>query len=190
MLNEIDVLLFNAINKFAGMSPILDNLMIFLAKYAVFFLILVPIFLWFKGKEYKNLVLYSVYSAVLGRFFNYLITLFYFHPRPFMENLGALLINHAYDSSFPSDHTTLILSIGFMFLYFRKTRKIGSIISVFGLLVGAARVFVGVHFPLDIVGSFFVSLFSSSIIYLLKEKLQIINEEIIRLYHRVTCSHC
>ena len=103
MLNQLYVGIFNLINQFAGRNIILDYTGIILATYLPFVFILTLLYLWFRNMGYKKIVLYSAYSAILGILLNFLITLFYFHPRPFMEHIGTLLINHVSDSSFPSE---------------------------------------------------------------------------------------
>ncbi len=122
---------------------------------------------------------------MLGVALNLLITLVYFHPRPFMEGIGHALINHADETSFPSDHTTLMLSIALMLLFFKSTRIISSIFLAFGLIGGFARVFCGIHYPFDIAGSLLVAFVSAVIIWSLREKLWIVNTIIINLYSRL-----
>lgn len=185
MFNQLNVGIFNFINQLAGRNIILDNIGIMLAKYLPFVFILILLYLWFKDIEYKKIVLYSTYSAILGILLNFLITLFYFHPRPFMEHIGTLLINHIPDSSFPSDHTTFMLSIAFMFLYFKKTRNLGIVLSLLGILGGIARIFSGIHFPFDIFGSFIVAVIVSYAIFLSRTELHKINKLILNTYFKV-----
>ena len=185
IFDQLNIKIFSAINNFAGNNIILDKSGIILAKYLPIIFILFLIYLWFKNKNAKNITLFSGYSAILGILVNFLITLFYFHPRPFMDNIGKLLIKHVSETSFPSDHTTFMLSIAFMFLYFKKVRKLGIILSIFGLIGGVARIYCGVHYPFDIIGSIIVAIISSGIIFLFKEKLQGLNNIIINLYFKV-----
>jgi len=190
MLSKItanfNIHLFNYINHFAGRIPITDKIMIFTARYLFVFFILYLIYMWFKkSKIYKDVALDSVYSALLGLLFNFLITSFYFHPRPFMLHLGKLLIPHPPETSFPSDHTTFMLSIAFMLIYSKGTRISGIVLSVFGLIGGFSRVYCGLHFPLDIIGSFTVALLSSLSIHFLRNRLKRLNRIIINLYTRI-----
>ncbi|NIA09374.1 MAG: phosphatase PAP2 family protein [Nitrospiraceae bacterium] len=185
-LNQININIFNSINHFAGNNVVLDKIGILIAEYLPIIFILILIFLWFKNKEYKNLVLFCTYSAILGLAINYLISLFYFHPRPFMDKIGILLINHAPETSFPSDHTTFMFSIGFMFLYFKKTRIMGIILSVLALIGGTARVFAGIHYPFDIIGSLLVAIVSSFIIFCVTSRLTALNQVILNLYSKIT----
>ncbi len=157
-----------------------------MAEYLPFLFIAVLIYLWFYQKVGgKRISLYAGYSAVLGVVFNLLITVFYFHPRPFMDKIGTTLINHVPETSFPSDHTTFMLSVATTLLIIKETRKIGIILCFFGIIGGLSRVFCGIHYPLDILGSLAVALVSSSLVLTFSTKLEIINKFIINAYSQI-----
>lgn len=70
--------------------------------------------------------------------------------RPFVSHPHAeLLISHARDPGFPSDHATgaFAMAMG-LWLY---DRTIGAIAFVLAAIVAFARVYVGVHYPSDVV---------------------------------------
>ncbi len=178
--------LFLALNNLAGKNDILDIFFIITAEYLPYIFIGYLIILWFrKDKIYKNISLYSAYSVVLGLALNFLISLFYFHPRPFVIHLGSTLIKHSPDASFPSDHTTFMLSIAFTLLYFKETKNIGTIFILLGLVGGLTRVISGIHFPADIIGSLFVAITSSFVIFSLKDKLEKFNNLILDLFKKI-----
>jgi undecaprenyl-diphosphatase len=161
-------------------------LAIVVAEYSPYVFIAVLIYLWLSPKiDGKHSALFAGYSAVVGILINRFISFFCLHPRPFMENVGTTLINHVPESSFPSDHTTFMLSIATMLLFIKSTRIIGCILFLFGVLCGTSRVFCGVHFPLDIFGSLLVSMVSTSVIWVLRKKLIVINEFTVNVYSRV-----
>ncbi len=182
MIEEFNITVFKYINHLAGINPVLDGIVKIGAQYLPFVFIFWLLYLWLKHDDkYKNIVLYSIYSVSLGLLLNLLISLFYFHPRPFMIPVGEPLIQHKPDASFPSDHTTFMLSIAFMLSYFKETKISGLILLVLGLMGGLARIFCGLHFPLDIIGSLGVGLLSSFLIYLLQNKLGVLNRFIVNL---------
>jgi len=175
--------LFMAINRFADTNPHLDSLARIVASYMPLIFLGWLAFLWFsRGKSNRAIVLYSVAAAVLGLLLNFVITKVYFHPRPFMIPVGKLLIPHGPETSFPSDHTTFMLSIAIILLYFRESRIGGVALFLLGLAGGFARVFCGLHFPLDIAGSFGVALIATGLVYLLRHALAKINNSILRGY--------
>jgi len=103
---------------------------------------------------------------------SYIISIFYYHSRPFVNNLGMQLVEHAPDSSFPSDHTTFIFSIAIVLLFNKSTRVIGAVLCLLSIVSGLSRVFVGVHYPLDILGAVLVAIFSSFFVFKMQYKTQ------------------
>jgi undecaprenyl-diphosphatase len=189
MIEQLNMSLFHLINQYAGLNPFIDILAIFAAKYMPLIIVLGLIYLWIKREDKtQDIVLYGVYAAVIGLLINYIIGLVYFHPRPFMIPTGTLLFSYPGDSSFPSDHTTLMLSLTFMLTYFRETRKIGLLFVVLGLIGGFARVFCGVHFPMDILGSVVVSLIITAAIFKFRNRLTPINNLFKGFYAKVISS--
>jgi undecaprenyl-diphosphatase len=73
------------------------------------------------------------------------------HPRPFVLGLGHTWLAHAADTSFPSDHMSAMTAVGLSFLWGGLRRR-GAAVLLMAAATGWARVFVGVHFPLDIAG--------------------------------------
>lgn len=73
------------------------------------------------------------------------------HPRPFALGLGRQWIPHVADPSLPSDHTTLAFCVASSLLLHAGTRLTGLALALAGVAIGWARVYAGVHFPLDII---------------------------------------
>lgn len=187
MIEQINIALFHLINQYAGINPIFDSIVIFAAEYMPIVVILFMLYLWIrKGDRTHDILLYSIYAGITGLIINYLIGLVYFHPRPLMLHLGTQLFAYPTDSSFPSDHTTLMVSIALMLIYFRETRIYGVIILILGLIGGFARVFSGIHFPFDIFGSVIVAIISSALIFYFKENFNPLNNLIKQIYSKIT----
>ena len=82
-----------------------------------------------------------------------LSNIFYFRVRPFNalpDGTVNLLFYKPTDSSFPSNFATVLFAIAFSFMI--KDRRWGSVYLALALIGGFARVFVGIHYPLDILG--------------------------------------
>ncbi len=183
-MQELNVEIFDLINKYAGQSHIIDIIAIIIAKYLIFLVPLYLIWMFLRNNDYcKHQSLFAFYSGVVGLLLNFLITLIYFHPRPFMVHIGTILINHMSDSSFPSDHTTLLFSLGFYLLLEKQLRIYGAFISIIGLIVGIARIFCGIHWPLDIVGSIVTAYIAAMIVFLNKRQLYKINKIVISIFN-------
>jgi undecaprenyl-diphosphatase len=175
MITDPNLLWFHVINDMAGKNHIFDSAMIFAAVYIIYILCFYLVYLWFIRSEYRQEALFAGYAALLGLGINFIISLFYFHPRPFMIPTGVLLIEHVPRTSFPSDHATIMFSISLMFLAFKDLRRSGSILFILSFISGLARIYSGLHFPTDIAGSLHVALFSIFIVLVLKKYLIPIN---------------
>ena len=91
------------------------------------------------------------FNDLLG--LNQVTAAIWYHPRPFAVPIGRTLIEHAPDSSFPSDHVTFLIASGLGLLAWTHHRWAGFAILVLSVPVAWARMFLGVHFPLDMVGA-------------------------------------
>lgn len=115
--------------------------------------------LWIWGRPHRRGALLAGGVAVaIGMSLNFIVSLAWFHPRPFMVGLGHQLLPHGPETSFPSDHATFVLSFGFGLLLSRGRRGVGVAIVALGLATAWARVYLGVHFPFDMLGSLVVAL--------------------------------
>jgi len=134
----------------------------FFAEYAIW---VIPVLIgigWLRGNEHTRKILLEATAAGLaGLLINQLIGLVWQHPRPFMIGLGHTFMPHAADSSFPSDHLTLLWAVAFSFLMHRRPRLAGMMLAVLGLPMAWARIYLGVHFPLDMLGAALVAALSA-----------------------------
>ncbi len=163
-MTSIDETLFLWINGLAGKLPFLDGFMKGIAN-DYFFIVsacLVLLALWFGTREIRqreeNQKAVIGASASLGiaagivRIFN----LFYFSPRPFTELPTNLLFYHPTapsfpsDPSFPSNSTAIVFAIAIAI--FLVDRKAGAFLLFLAGLHGFSRIYVGVHYPSDILG--------------------------------------
>ena len=71
-------------------------------------------------------------------------------PRPFVLGLSPAHIEHGIRGSLPSAHATVMFTVGLVFCLRPVLRKIGLAILAVAVLTGWARIYVGVHFPFDI----------------------------------------
>ena len=117
------------------------------------------VILWIWGRPSQRGGLLAVTGGMLIALgINQVLGMLYFEPRPFMIGLGHTLLPHPPDNSFPSDHATFVWALGIGLIATRATPRIGGVVSVYGLSVAWSRVFVGVHFPLDMLVSAAVGL--------------------------------
>lgn len=133
-----------------------------LAESAIGLIPLTLLFGWLRGTvAIRKVMLEATASGVVAILCNQLIDLLWQHPRPFMIGLGHTYLEHAADSSFPSDHLSLWWAVSFTLLLHRRTRTAGLGLSIAGLPVAWSRIYLGVHFPLDMVGAAIFALSSA-----------------------------
>ncbi|MGG0723660.1 undecaprenyl-diphosphatase [Bacillus mycoides] len=159
---------FQWINNFAGSSKLLDTLMIAITNSAAYVAILFMLILWFNNGKKENAiikqytVLYTTLSVSIALLVNILIHAVYYHPRPFITHDVHQLVPHAADSSFVSNHSVLVFSIAFVFIL--RGEKLKYIALIWAILVGISRMYVGVHYPLDILGAAFLTFITSGLV--------------------------
>lgn len=163
-MESLNESLFLAINAPAHPSPALLVLAIAFAKVLSWVL---PILLgigWLYGsRSTRKAVLVAAAAGMAGMIMAYFIGLLWPHPRPFMVGLGHTFIHHAPDASFPSDHLTLWWSITLGLALQRSWRRTGSVLVLLGLPIAWARVYLGVHFPFDMLGAAIVAVFCAAV---------------------------
>lgn len=134
----------------------------FFAEYAIWVIPGIIGLGWLRGSERtRKILLEATASALVGLLIAQIIGWVWPHPRPFMIGLGHTLIYHAADPSFPSDHLALLWAVAFSFLMHRKPRNAGLALALLGLPVAWARIYLGVHFPLDMAGAALVAVLSA-----------------------------
>ena len=81
---------------------------------------------------------------------NQVVAMFWFVPRPFVTLHGVTtLLAHSADDSFPSDHAVIAGALAIGTLLF--ARKWGIVAIVVAVLLAFARVYAGMHYPLDVI---------------------------------------
>ena len=154
ILESLNQRLFLMLNASASTSPWKVEFATVSADYAIYIIPVILVVLWLRGNDQtRGGLVMAILVAELALFVNQLIPIWWFHPRPFMLPIGKTFVEHAADSSFPSDHLTFILGVAFALGYWTRLRRTTFIIMGIGMLVAWARIFIGVHFPFDMIGS-------------------------------------
>lgn len=177
---SIDYLVFQQINQLAGKWICLDSLGIFLSAYFEYFLIaFLILFLILNFKKYWKMIAMIIASVILSRLIIVeLIRWILPRSRPFVENNVNLLLQHEFTPSFPSGHAAFYFAISMIiFLFLKKLKnppKYWRIISagffLAAFLISLARVFVGVHWPSDVLAGALVGIFSGWLVFIFSQK--------------------
>lgn len=156
-LSEPNLSLFSWINASPEATNTSIHFAIFIANDLLYCMILLFAWFWLRGNyDTKKQILKAFIFTSIAILISQCISHVYYHPRPFVMEVGRTLIYHAPNGSFPSDHMLIFSSIAFSYL-FSAQRKLGIFLLVMAWLVAWSRVYLGVHFPLDMLGAFLLA---------------------------------
>lgn len=157
-LESLNLELFSLLNVPEHASILMQHFAIFIAHDLVYLMAAIFALLWLRGNNFTKTLLvkafiFTVIALSISEIASYILNT----PRPFVMHVGHTLIEHDATGSFPSNHMTIFSSIGFAF-YFSVRRDIGKFLLAVAWLVAWSRIYVGVHFPIDMVGGFMIAL--------------------------------
>ncbi len=158
-----DVDLLYDINGLAKQAPHwFDRVMEFVGEYGLLLaMVLVVLWCWWSvrrrgGEDAASSVAALVWAplaAALAVVVNVPIRGFVKRSRPFVDHQGLdVLVTGKTDYSFVSDHATLTMAMAVAL--FVANRKFGLIGLGLALFEGFCRVYMGVHYPTDVIGGF------------------------------------
>lgn len=147
---ELNYKLFLLLNASAQPPDWLVNGVAALASSPVVIAPLLVVALWVWGKPPGRGALIAIAGAVIAaQGVNLTLGLLWFDPRPFMVPLGHTLVAHVADNGFPSDHATLVWTLGAGLWLTGAAPRWGVVTCLFGVTVAWSRIWLGVHFPED-----------------------------------------
>jgi len=160
MFDALNHSLFSLVNAAPGLAGWQLHGALFAAEWLIMIVPLGLVLMWTNGvPEQRDAAVRALLSAIIALTISKIIGLLWFYPRPFVVGIGQTFLEHAPDSSFPSDHATSMLSVALalMLCQLREARRFGAALLALSVVVGWSRVFLGVHWPLDMVCALVVS---------------------------------
>jgi len=173
-LYSIDIALFRWINE-GWSNPTFDTFFGFITDIRHFYYVLAPLLLywliWGKAKH-RWLVLSLVLGVALSDQLSAHALKFVFERvRPCNALDGVLTPAGKSDAfSFPSSHAANMGSS--MFLLSMAFRPWWPLFLLIGLLVGLSRIYLGLHYPSDVLGGYLIGLLVGYLVWLGIEKLK------------------
>ena len=143
--------LFQLINASPGLSPQQLLLATLIARWLIVLAPIVMTVAWVRADQAARLDLLQILLAAgLALVLAEAITFVWPQPRPFALHVGTQYHEPSHRPGLPSDHVTLFWSLALATLRTRKYALWGFPLLAVGLLVGWSRIYLGLHFPLDI----------------------------------------
>lgn len=145
-------------------SPLMTQIMFIITSLGSYFLIagsiIILLILLYKKRRHEA-VLFS-FIVLMGAVINSLLKIIIQRPRP---TLLPLVIEQYF--SFPSGHSmnsfVFFITVTYFIYHFTRNKKVSVIIAFFCalliLLIGISRVYLGAHYPSDVLGGYIAGLF-------------------------------
>ncbi|MCY7754599.1 bacitracin resistance undecaprenyl-diphosphatase BcrC [Bacillus haynesii] len=182
--SELNIDAFRFINDLGKEYSMLNPVVYFMAEYMMYFLALGLVVYWLtRTTKNRLMVIYAVIAFVVAEILGKIMGSLHSNYQPFatLPNVNKL-IEHEIDNSFPSDHTILFFSIGFLIFLFHK--KTGWLWLVLAFAVGISRIWSGVHYPLDVAAGALLGVLSALFVFWTAPKLSFIHQ-MLTLYEKV-----
>ncbi len=155
-------------------------LLFVLAEYLVVLIPVVLIGLWLAGSRDTSFFVFV--AVVVSIAVSYAMGIIYSHPAPYM--VSQTLVTGPPENSFPSQHTTVMFAMVWPLLY-RKHHRLAGVFFVGAVLTGIMRVFVGFHYPIDILGAIVASIIGTVVVVIAHEYVARVGRWAIELDNRL-----
>lgn len=161
MFENLNLLWFSLLNADAGLHGWRLELAVFAAQWLILLLPIGLVGLWVNGQAaQREAAVRALVAAVFALAVNAVIGLVWYHARPFALGVGHSFLPHAPDSSFPSDHGTVMFTVSLVLALSPEpvASRFGRSLLPLAVVVAWARIFLGVHWPMDMLGAVAVAL--------------------------------
>lgn len=165
----LDILILSNINKTS--QPFLDSFAFFFTNFGgirFILLLIISAIILFLSTIKKKLLAYFIINILTSIIINYIIKILIHRPRPRLWESDYPLPS---DFSFPSGHAmvsmTLALTILIVFWNSRNILLLSILAGIYVISIAWTRLYLGVHFPSDILGGWLLAIALTTLITLL-----------------------
>ncbi|MGG5839446.1 undecaprenyl-diphosphate phosphatase [Huaxiibacter chinensis] len=162
MLENLNYGLFYLINATPASPEWMIDVATFIAKDLINIVPALVVILWLWGPRkqvsaQRQLVIKVAMALVISMTASWTLGHLFPHDRPFVDHIGYNFLHHSADDSFPSDHGTVIFTFALAFLLWHRLWS-GVVLMAIAAAIAWSRVYLGVHWPLDMLGGLLVGM--------------------------------
>ncbi|MCX9013089.1 MAG: phosphatase PAP2 family protein [Candidatus Methanoperedens sp.] len=170
---SIDQSVFLDINHSIANS-VFDTVFPALREFTYVFWLLLIVYLWMKDE--RELALLTGAGILAGAMFTYPLKFIIDRTRPYnIIESTRLLTPSEPDPSFPSAHAEMSFLAATIVSRFHP--EYSKYLYSFSFIVGLSRIYVGVHFPIDVVGGVLVGVMIGKLVLVVQKKRNIFGEK-------------
>lgn len=174
---KADEAVFLWLNGLVGKLPFFDRIVeLVVSDYLVpVSLALALVGMWFAGgdtlarQKHQIGVFVALSAMAISSLAVFTINAAYFRPRPFVDHEVTRLFYAPTDSSFPSNPAAAAFAIAVA--VWVVNRRLGSLLLTAAAMYGFARVYAGVHYPLDIVAGALIAIVVTFLTFKIRDLL-------------------
>lgn len=145
---KLDEIIVTRLVSFSHSSPIREQVIHFF-NYALVVILGGLVCAYAFRQKNPALIIPFALTVAVSYLVSRLIGFVYFRPRPFVSlDLDPVIYMTPFSKSFPSSHAFVSFAIAMLLFTYNKNWGIGALIVAF--LIALSRVFVGVHYPSDV----------------------------------------
>lgn len=166
------------------LMPFVTELGSFVAMLAIC-LIVIILSIIFKNRTVKRIALLCLFSLLLADGIALILKSIILEPRPFtvLNNVHLLVVEND-PSAFPSGHTTSTFAVLSVLVFKYRHRFWSVVLILFGVLIGFSRIYVGVHYPLDVLAGCIIGVLSAYFTYRYEDKIRSFFNGVIGVFKR------
>ncbi len=186
---RLDLSLFERINGLAGHYRLVDDLFVDLARFGPYLLAAAFVVFWLwpaparvRAQRLLGGIL-AVLAALLALGANQLLGRLWYRPRPFVGHSARLLLPGSHDPSFPSDHAAFAFAVAVMVLM--VSRRLGLAALLLAALAAFARVYVGEHYPADVLAGALVGGVAALLVWRVRDYVAVVFRPVFWIARRV-----
>jgi len=156
-MTELDRNLFLLINSSYGAHGFIALCAYVIAKYLIFAIPTGIVVLWITGAQVERRLAFTLFFALMiATLLSATIGTLFPVERPFIMSFGDQLLDHRPSSSFPSNHGLIMFCCAWVLL-FKKYKWQAAVVAFAGLWVAWARIYLGIHWPSDMIGAVLIA---------------------------------